>query len=215
MEVISTVMPCASVISVKLLYASLSRIPLNCDTTQKYESLACETVMAPPPMAKINVATEVADVNPARIVNGASKELVIMIADVEDPCADFKTAPKAKAISINSMPPDCEPAICSFKIKSMPLDFMTAPNEPPAPVIRSITPASFNASEIQAGDSCLCFFEINRNAQRSPADKAMAGFPIIWKMFVSALKAGIIVGNVAQEMSRIGSSSGRNARTVW
>jgi hypothetical protein len=85
-----------------------------------------------------------------------------MIADVEDPCADFKTAPKAKAISINSMPPDCEPAICSFKIKSMPLDFMTAPNEPPAPVIRSITP---HLSMLQKSRQAIPVFVFSRSIE--------------------------------------------------
>ena len=85
--------------------------------------------------------------------NGASNELVMITADVVEPCAVFKIAAIAYPVNRKTIPLTCELDMYSFKITSMPLDLITEPNAPPAPVIKRIVPASFNASEIHAGHS--------------------------------------------------------------
>ena len=72
--------PCSGVISPKLV------------TTQKYESLACDTVMAPAPIA-ITQSTDFTGVaSPSTGRSGASIPAVVVIATVDEPCALFYIA---------------------------------------------------------------------------------------------------------------------------
>jgi hypothetical protein len=92
MEVSIAVIPCTKVMKVKLLNISRVLIFPNCDTTQKYESLACETVIAPPPIASIKNVSRSGLSKPADNARGDNNADVIMSEEVLEPCAVFKIA---------------------------------------------------------------------------------------------------------------------------
>ena len=58
-------------------------------TTQKYESLACDTVMAPAPIAITQSTVLTGEASPSAPSSGAMIPAVVVIATVEDPCAVF------------------------------------------------------------------------------------------------------------------------------
>jgi hypothetical protein len=95
--------------------------------------------------------------------------------EVVEPWADFKTAAMTKPISRNIIPLALELETYSFKSTSTPLDLITAPKEPPAPVMSKIIPASLNASDIQVGHSLFWLFLIKVNASANPMASAIIG----------------------------------------
>src|SRR6187551_2163597 len=103
----------------------------------------------------IRRAKSVGELNPAEVAKGASNELVMIIEEVVEPCAVFKMAATINPVTNKTTPVICELETYSFKMISTPLDLMTAPKDPPAPVMSRIIPASFNASAIQTGHSLL------------------------------------------------------------
>ena len=58
-------------------------------TTQKYESLACDTVMAPAPIAITQSTVLTGEASPRAPSSGAMIPAVVVIATVEEPCAVF------------------------------------------------------------------------------------------------------------------------------
>ena len=61
-------------------------------TTQKYESLACETVIAPAPIAIVTSVALIGLANPSAGSSGATIPAVVVSATVDEPCALFKIA---------------------------------------------------------------------------------------------------------------------------
>src|SRR5687768_7287978 len=64
--------------------------PENFAITQKYASLACDTIMEPAPIASTQRSGPWPACNPNVGSNGNTIEDAVMMATVEDPCAVFK-----------------------------------------------------------------------------------------------------------------------------
>lgn len=71
-------------------------MPLKLVTTQKYESLAWETVMAPAAMAMTTSALATGVSKPSADIIGKTMADVVVSATVEEPCAVFRTAETRK-----------------------------------------------------------------------------------------------------------------------
>lgn len=84
--------PSTSVHNVCVLYPCSGSISPKLVTTQKYESFAWETVIAPAPIAITASAARTGDASPRTPMSGARIPAVVVMATVEEPCADFKIA---------------------------------------------------------------------------------------------------------------------------
>ena len=94
---VSALYPCSGVISPKFV------------TTQKYESFACDTVIAPAPIASVTSVICAGVVNPSTGRSGATIPAVVVRATVEEPCAVFRIAERmnGKKIPIAERNPAC------------------------------------------------------------------------------------------------------------
>jgi len=99
----------------------------------------------------------------------------MIIEDVVEPCAVFSTAAITNAMKRKITPWASDPETDSFKIEPMPLDLITNPNAPPAPVINKMIPASLSASAIHAGQFDLSDLETSVKEIANPIDKAITG----------------------------------------
>ena len=112
-------------------------------TTQKYESLACDTVMAPAPIAITQSTVLTGEASPSAPSNGAIIPAVVVIATVEEPCAVFNIAARRNGKNI---PTAESTSACCVINATIELDEITFPNTPPAAVTKSIGPTVFNVS---------------------------------------------------------------------
>ena len=65
---------------------------LNWVTTQKKLSLACDTVIAPAPMAITHITRPISLSSPICASSGSTMAAVVISATVVEPCADFSAA---------------------------------------------------------------------------------------------------------------------------
>ena len=112
-------------------------------TTQKYESLACDTVMAPAPIAITQSTVLTGEASPSAPSSGAMIPAVVVIATVEEPCAVFNIAARRNGKNI---PTAESTSACCVINATIELDEITFPNTPPAAVTKSIGPTVFNVS---------------------------------------------------------------------
>ena len=68
----------------------LELIPENRETTQKYESLACETIIDPAPIESVAKSFPVSESSPSAGSMGTTNEAAVIIATVDEPCAVFR-----------------------------------------------------------------------------------------------------------------------------
>lgn len=103
-------------------------MPLKLVTTQKYESLAWETVMAPAAMAMTTSALATGVSKPNAGIIGKTIADVVVSATVEEPCAVFRAAETRKGKN-SPMTDNCA-ALLSMKV-TRSVAAMTRASTPP------------------------------------------------------------------------------------
>ena len=117
--------------------------PLNSETTQKYESFAWETVIAPAPIAMQTSVACSGVSKPSTVSNGAMMPAVVIIATVEEPCAVLSTAASRNGKKI-PIPPNT--SACAEMYFTMSEVAITLPSTPPAAVMKRMGPTVMRLS---------------------------------------------------------------------
>ena len=158
--IITNIIPVSPWINVDIVWlfkAVVVFISENWATTQKKLSFKWDTVIAPAPIDNTDRALPISESRPKDSSIGAIMAAVVIIETVEEPWADFKIAAIINGKS--------RPRFILEKLFPMmsprPVDCRIAPNDPPAPVIKMIIPASFKPSVIQLKWISFLFFGFN------------------------------------------------------
>ena len=143
----------------------------NWETTQKYESLACDTTIEPAP-----IAMTVSEGSRPRVASmGASMLAVVTMATVEEPWAVLRAAEMRKGRNIPRFKP---PKFVSMKSTIGP-PLMIWPKDPPAAVMtrilaESLIPCPTQPLRASLNPPCL----MRRRELRTPRTRAVTGSPM-------------------------------------